>query len=177
MNKLEFSKNFYCGNIAILVFILIFLTFCQKDKMSGQLTEDQDLANNLYANSHDTILIGNSKYIIKAGLSRDFFPGGPVHRENPLIADISLINLDSIDIPTTIDIIKLYVINQKVIWVATLSSNGQIQNFKYKLEKINANGPEWDTGILVDVIVEVKNNKDNMNYLFISKSTNIDRLE
>jgi len=170
-------RNSFIKNITILLLISILLICCKKDKISGELIENQNLSKELYSSSQDTVFIENSKFIIEAGLSRDFFPGGPMPGKTPLIADIFLINLDSIAIPAYIDIIKLYVINQKVIWVSNPGPASQNQELKFKLEKINSYGPEWPTDILVDVIVEIRNNNNNNNYFLISKNKNIDKTE
>jgi hypothetical protein len=153
--------------------IAMLLSACEKPKV----IEDLDLLSNLKSNSVDTLIFNSSKYTLDAYLYRNLFPGGPIPTARPLIAYISLVNSDGIEISNELNITKLYVIKDPLIWVSipTLSNDDNIP--EYKLTKFSKDGPEWQTGILVDVVIEVSNKTTKDKYLIISKEITIDKVE
>ena len=153
--------------------IALLLSACEKPKV----IEDSDLLSNLKSNSVDTLIFNSSKYTLDAYLYRNLFPGGPIPTARPLIAYIVLVNNDSVEISNELDITKLYVIKDPLIWISipTLSNDDNIPD--YKLIKISKDGPEWQTGILVDVVIEVSNKTIKDKYLIISKEITIDKVE
>jgi hypothetical protein len=157
-----------------LILIILILISCEKpDK--PLISEDPNLLNDLYSLSNDTLKIGNKKYFIETYLSRDFFPGVPIRKSSPLIAVIHLIDFDSTEIATDIDVSKLYVININSIWISKPEERQSFLN--YKLENVSTNGPEWETGIFVDVVAEISNNTTQDKSLIIKKHQYIERTE
>ena len=159
--------------ILSIMAIAMLLYACEKPKV----IEDSDLLSNLKSNSVDTLIFNSNKYFLDVYLYRNLFPGGPIPTTRPLIAYISLVNNDSVEISTELDITKLYVMKDPKIWVSipTLSNDEKLP--EYKLTKISNDGPEWQTGILVDVVIEVSNMKTKDKYLIISKDITIDKVE
>ncbi len=102
-------KSYIFQITLIFIFLSILVTSCQKDKIFGDVKQDPNLIKELYAKSKDTLLIENYIYKIIAELSRDFFPTIPSKKTHPLIAYITLINLDSVALPSNIDMVKLSV--------------------------------------------------------------------
>jgi hypothetical protein len=151
--------------------LMICIISCEKP----DVRENQTLINSLYANSHDTIEIGTNKYIIETDLSRDFMPGYPHKR--PLVALIFLVNIDSLPIPSSLNISRLYVINDQLVWTSNPVDSNQPHVPGFKLDKVSNDGPEWDTGILVDVVTEVIDKSTNAQYLIISRQQKIQRLD
>ena len=164
-------------NIAFLFIFSLTMFSCEKDKIYGDITNDLKLYNTLYSDSVDTLIIGTNKYIVETDLYRDFFPGGPIPRKSPLVALIYLVNCDSLSIPDNIDIKKLYVINNKTIWISDPLDNGQINHPEYKLFGLSNNGPMWDTDITVDVILKIVDNSLQKDYFVIAKDQYIQRVE
>ena len=146
-------KNFIFARYLAFLTILLIISCEKPDK--PLISEDPILLNDLYSSSNDTLKIGSKKYFIETYLYRDFFPGIHFGEKSPLIAAIFLIDFDSTEISTDIDISKLYVINVNTIWISTPDERHSY--FNYKLEKVSTNGPEWETGIYVDVVVEITN--------------------
>ena len=165
-------KNIY-RKLLILISLVALLTSCEKPKV----IEDSELLNNLYSSSVDTLTYHSNKYILEACLYRDFFPGGPIPTKRPLIALISLVNVDSIKISTDLDITKLYVINGSLIWVSSPINSDDVNVPDYKLNKKNTDGPEWETDILVDVVIEITIKTTNDKYLIIKRDQIIERVE
>jgi Uma2 family endonuclease len=104
-------------------------------------------------------------------------PGGPIPTKRRLSALVFLVRADSLAISTKITAGKLYVINYPQIWISKPGDSNISQVPDYKLAKISIDGPEWDTDIYVDVVIEVVNNSTNDSYLLIARHQYIQKLE
>lgn len=156
---------------SVLLTFLVLLISCEKP----DVCENSALVNSLRANSNDTIEIGTSKYILEAYLSRDFMPG--YQHKRPLVALIFLVNIDSLPIPSNIDISKLYVIKDQLIWTSYPVDSNQPQAPDFKLDKLRNDGPEWDVNIYVDVVAEVINKSTGNKILIMARQQKIQRLD
>jgi len=163
--------------ISSFALIALFSVSCEKDKISGDVVSDPQIASELYSKSIDTLSFESSDYILEVELYRDFFPGGPVTERRQLEALIYLVNIDSLPVSENLSIIKLYVINSNQIWIATLKEGVDPYIPDFKLDKLNTDGPEWDTGIYVDVILEIKNKLTMESYYLITRHQYIQRVE
>ena len=164
-------------NLTALVLLLVQLVSCEKDKFSGDIVSDPQLESELRSKSVDTLSFKSNRYVLETELYRDFFPGGPVNKKSPLIASIYLVNIDSLPVSKELETKKLYVIKNQQIWIASLSDGVQSYVPIFKLEKLNNNGPEWDTGIFVDVILEIESNVTTERYFLIARNQSIERVE
>ena len=160
-----------------IVTIAFFSVSCEKDKISGDVVTDPQLVTELYSKSIDTLSFESSDYILEVELYRDFFPGVPMQERRPLEALIYLVNIDSLPVTENLSIIKLYVINSNQIWIANLREGVDPNIPDFKLDKLNTDGPEWDTGIYVDVILEIKNRLTMESYYVIARHQYIQRVE
>jgi hypothetical protein len=166
--------NSFAGNLTILFLLTVpCLTSCDKP----DVTEDPDLLNSLYANSDDTLKIGKRELILETDLSRNLMPGGPIPTKRPLVALIFLVDIDSLPITPGINITRLYVIKDQLIWISKPVDSNQPRVPDFKLDKVSNDGPEWETGIYVDVVVEVVNNPPDEKYLLIARHQYIMKLE
>lgn len=151
---------------------VISLMSCEKP----DIIEDLDLLNSLYTNSSDTIYIESSKYILETDLSRNLMPGGPIPTKRPLSALVFLVNTDSLQISSDIDIGKLYVIKDRLIWSSDPADYNDPYVPEYKLGKVSNDGPVWNTDIYVDVVAEVIDRSTDDKYLVIAKHQYIEAL-
>mgnify|MGYP001327173385 CR=1 FL=1 len=159
---------------SLIITLIVVLTFaCEKPGV----IYDAELLNRLMTNSVDTLVYNSSKHVIEAEVYRNFFPGSSIPTKRPLIAQVSLVNLDSINISTDLDITKMYVIRDPLIWVSSPSSTSSQNIPEFKLNKFSNDGPEWDTNILVDVVLEIWNSVKSENYLMIVRDITIERIE
>ena len=165
--------------IFTLVLFSMQLESCEKDNINGEVVVDPKLLSKIYSESTDTLLFQSNYYVLETELYRDFFPSGGSYpkKRRPLIASIYLVNIDSLPISTDLEIKKLYVINNQQIWIAALSNRVQTDVPNYKLGKLNSNGPEWDTNIYVDVVLEIKNVLTTEIYFLIARDKYIIRVE
>lgn len=143
----------------------------------GTIVGDSELSKQLYTKSADTLIIDNQKLVLEIDLSRDFFPGGMIQRKSRLFASINVVNTDSLPITDKIEIQKLYVINKDQIWISDPESRTDIYIPIFKAYRISRNGPEWETGIFVDVIVSIKDLKTSEINFLIARSQEIIRTE
>jgi hypothetical protein len=165
-------KNILGKSLIVTIFVAL-LSACEKPSV----IEDAELLNRLMANSVDTLVYNSSKHVIEAEAYRNFFPGSSIPTKRPLIASVSLVNLDSVRISTDLDITKLYIINDPLIWISSPTSASSQSIPWYKLRLISNDGPEWDTNILVDVVLEIWNSVNRENYLMIVRDITIERIE
>jgi len=170
VNKI--MRNLFQTIKAILLLSSLCLLSCEKP----DLTDDPILAEQLLANSNDTILIDSQEYFLEAELSRNLMPGGPIPTKRKLAAFISLVNADSLPIPGNISITKLYVINGTVIWTSVPHDSNSLYIPDYKLSKVSNEGPEWETDILVDVVAEISNNQTKQKHLILKLDQIIEAL-
>ena len=165
-------KNILGKSLIVTIFVAL-LSACEKPSV----IEDTELLNRLMANSVDTLVYNSSKHVIEAEAYRNFFPGSSIPTKRPLVAYVSLVNLDSINISTDLDFTKLYIINDPLIWISSPTSASSQSIPWYKLRLISNDGPEWDTNILVDIVLEIRNSVKSENYLMIVRDITIERIE
>jgi len=165
-------KNILGKSLIVTIFVAL-LSACEKPSV----IEDAELLNRLMVNSVDTLVYNSSKHVIEAEAYRNFFPGSSIPSKRPLIASVSLVNLDSVRISTDLDITKLYIIKDPIIWVSSPTSTNSQSIPEYKLSKFSTDGPEWDTNILVDVVLEIWNSVNRESYLMIVRDITIERIE
>src|SRR5665648_299378 len=155
-------KNILSKSLIITLFVAL-LSACEKPSV----IDDAELLNRLMTNSVDTLVYNSSKHVIEAEIYRNFFPGSSIPTKRPLIAQVSFVNLDSVKISTDLDITEMYVIRAPLIWISSPTSTSSQSIPWYKLRMISNDGPEWDTNILVDVVLEIWNSVKSENYLMI----------
>jgi Uma2 family endonuclease len=97
-------------------------------------------------------------------------PNIPTSDKHPLIARVLLEDLNGLQISANLHISKIYVINGNSIWISNPTDVDQD-------EKVSYNGPEWNTNIYVDVVVEIISTLNKSKYLLISQNEYIYRRE
>ena len=101
----------------------------------------------------EEVVLAGHRYILESYLWRDFQPVAPPGG-HPLIASIRLVEADRAAIPAETDMTRLWVINGKEVWHPPLrDENGR--QVAYRLERLAREGPKWDPGIRVAVVIEV----------------------
>jgi len=159
-----------------MIVILLHIVSCEKITVYGDVVEDSNLLNSLYNNSKDTIIIESKSYITEADLTRNFYPSFlPTNKK--LFTHINLVNIDSLPVPNTIDIIKLYVVNDQQIWISNPLRDESDFVPVYKICRVSKNGPKWDTDIFVDVVIKIENESTMKSYLLIAKEQQILMIE
>ena len=155
--------------------ILCFIIACEREKDDNPvISEDPILLAELLNSSTDTFEIGANNLILKTYLQRDFMPSIPSRDKHPLIASVTLTDIDSMQISNDLDISKVYVIDGNSIWISTPKNLTQSDTSNFKLKRVSLNGPEWETNY-VDVIIEITSTSSNNKYNLIAKNQYIER--
>ena len=149
---------------------------CEKDPIDGDIIVDNELLERLYSESTDTLTIENQILVLNTELYRNFFPGG-LPESRPLTASVDIINIDSTQILDNIKINKLYVINNEQMWISTPIDCDNCYLPEYVLRINSSNGPEWETNIFVDVIIEIIDIEISTSYYLIAEDQLIYKVE
>lgn len=160
--------------IQLYVLLVLFLSACKKPELT---MEDKAVLTSLYSTSTDTLKLNGHNYILETYLYRDFFPGIGIGKNISLFADIFLVSTDSTKIPSSLDIKKLYIVRDQLIWASAPVDNSDPYLPDFKLRKLSKNGPEWDTDINVDAIIMIADNITKEEYYVIAKKQLIHRVE
>ena len=112
------------------------------------------------SSAQDTIGIAGVQLILETYLWRDFMPVSPPDGK-PLRAAVNLIPVNNENLPPNITMDKIWIINGKEIWSDTLNNAGQKVSGENlpRLKMMAQNGPKWEPGTLVKVIVQVKDDQ------------------
>ena len=156
------------------VSLLIFANSCDKDKVQIRIIEDPELVARLYQNSFDTLFADNKNFTLHPYLYRNFMPS-VIPEKRYLVASIVLHEIDSIPVGSNLSPGNLYVINEQKIWM----SKPQLMShyFDYQLYGVSTDGPLWEPGTMVDVVLEVEDIAQNLLYLLISRNIRIEKVE
>ena len=160
----------------ILFTVLIVLMSCEKEAINNEsnIRIDRALILELNSKSCDTLKIEANSFVLDAYLWRDFMPISPIDGRS-LISINWLRSIDSTDIPSSIDLIEQYIINNDSIWIAEYANESRPIQPKYKIEKISKEGPKWGPKIYVDVISKLRDSKTNNDYFISLKNVYIKR--
>ena len=173
MKSMDMAIRFQKILITTALFISVFYSLsCERPT----ILEDEDLINSLYERANDTLAFKSSEYILETVLYRNFMPGGPIPKNRPLITLLYLTNIDSLDISEDLKLDKVYVINGNLIFKSTPEYLDDISLPNYKQIYISRDGPEWETEIMVDVIVKITNQTTNEISYLIARDQKIEKV-
>jgi hypothetical protein len=170
-------KNSIPFDFVLFLFVIQFFSSCEKDNLNGGIIEGQQFVSALYSNAVDTLFLAPNCYFAETQLYRNFFPGGPWRRKSPLTASIFMVNVDSLPIPPNLTITEIYVIKDQMAWISKPGAPGPDSYPDYKLNSVSTNGPAWETGIKVDVILKIVDNSNQKEYFLRAKDQEIQRIE
>ena len=151
------------------LYVMLMISFvglgsCEKEHLKDTVTVDAELAKELRSNP-ETIALANNNLVLETYLWRDFMPVSPPSGSK-MIGVGKLTDVNQVRIPQSITLRKQYVIKGDEIWIANY---GEIRNSpEHILEGVVRNGPQWDTGIEVDVVCEFQH--QGKTYRLLAKS-------
>jgi len=123
----------------------------------------------------EKIEIDGREFILETYLVRDFFPPCPPGGR-PLAAVITVIAIDSLQFPYSLDADYLWIIKDDEVWGTELIDY-EGSSSAYELKKLSKDeGPKWGPKIYVDAVVRVVDDEDN-NYLLRAADQWIHRTE
>jgi hypothetical protein len=97
--------------------------------------------------------VNDREYILDAFIWRDFMPSTDPGLQL-LMAAIDLVDQDSTDMADNVALEFLWLVKGDTTWATTFTDEGRL-NLGYKLHEMARNGPEWEIGAQVDVVVKV----------------------
>ncbi|HUW46202.1 MAG TPA: hypothetical protein VMW50_10470 [Dehalococcoidia bacterium] len=121
----------------------------------------------------EKIEINGSEYTLETYLCRDFMPVSPPDGQ-PLFALIKVKAPGETAISSRIDATRLWVVKGKEIWETEFTGE-EGSTIGDTLEKIGRDGPKWEPGISVDVVVRIIDLKSGKNYLLKASNQYIHR--
>lgn len=165
--------------LRLFTILIIATNFSCQDDILGEINNDPALIEKLYANSSDTLKIENQKLILETEIYRNLTPGGgPFNRKDRrLTAPIWIVNVDSTLITQKLSVSKLYVINNNQIWTSVPETNPENTTPDYKSFFISKGGPEWETGIYVDIVISIIDLANNNEKFIIARNQIITKVE
>ena len=109
-----------------------------------------DFATELRQNK-ELIITNENTFFLTSYIWRDFMP---VAEENgsQLMCVVHLIEQDSLDIPNSMDLKKIYIINGNTVWSSEIE--GVTMENNYIIRGGVGEGPKWGPNIEVDVVCE-----------------------
>jgi hypothetical protein len=161
--------------IILGILLMVIISSCKKP--STEIIQDPQLLKSLYTNSVDTLVYDNHKYFLETFVWRDFMPSFPSNGMPPLIASINLVNFDSVPVSNNLEIDKLYIIDSNLIWISSPTEITTENVPEFKIHKVSHNGPHWETGTQVDVVVTIYDKVTKQDYYLIIKQQFIRRTE
>ena len=119
--------------------------------------------------------IEKRQYVLSTYLWRDFMPISPPGGK-PLIASIRVSASDNKAFPSSLTVDRLWALKDAgQVWETELAGEGR-QTAANQLEKVARNGPKWEPGTKVDVVVRLED-KDNRTYLLRAAQQLISRTD
>ena len=141
----------------ILLFVLV--VFSCKTPTSS-LTDTPSILSS----ATKEVIISDFYYTLSARLWRDFQPISPPDGK-PLVLVVDIIESNSKNIPSSVVVDSFWVINGDQIWSGLLSTEDHSTAPLNKRRIIIRNGPKWEPGIYVDLVVRLLDRDQNIHWL------------
>jgi hypothetical protein len=118
------------------------------------------------------IAITGRQFTLESFVYRDFMPGDNAGG-SALIAVVNLTAADLQPFPADIDGTRIWVVNGERVWETDFSdeSRPRDQARLHQLQKVARDGPKWNVGTQVEVIVRVKTRTGSSHLLRAAKQT------
>jgi len=165
----------------LFIAVIIMNLACEKsriedDQISGNISIDKELIQELNADAYDTLFLESGTFILDAYIWRDFQPISPPNGK-PMFSINWLINIDSVKIPDNIDLTKQFVINNDSIWISDYLNDVRPNQPIHKIEKYSNGGPKWGPGINVDVVAQIYDSLYDKIYYLKCKNVYVSRTD
>jgi hypothetical protein len=131
-------------------FLLLWLAPCCQNPLTPSIPLDDLLSAPL------AIEINGRQFSLETFLYRDLMPGGEPGG-SLLVAFVYLTAVDGQAFPDSVDSTRIWVVNGEEVWETTFQRESRPRNSHHinQLEKVTYNGPKWDIGARVEVVVRV----------------------
>jgi hypothetical protein len=155
--------------IYILPFLLVFILGCKK-ATDPEVPTPLEIDRSQLLASPDTINVDGRSLTLSTYMWRDFMPISSPDGK-PLITIVYVTATDTATLPTTIEVDKLWIINEDQIWNSGFSEESipPDQLKPNRIVRVAREGPKWGPLIYVDVIVRVRDSQSTFHLLRASQ--------
>ncbi len=166
-------KLYYCGPVRGPI------AAAELERLQRQSSQPDDIAvlpeMNALLSAPETVEIDGRQYVLETYLWRDFMPISPPGGK-PLMASIRVTATDERAFPATLKVDRVWVVSDaQQVWETDLGGEAR-QPTANQLETIARNGPKWEPGTTVDVIIRLIDS-DNRSYLLRASGQQIVRTQ
>lgn len=125
----------------------------------------------------DTLILDDQPLVLRTYMWRDFQPISPSDGK-PLIAIFWVYSADSTVIPENTTLDAAWLIHNDQIWGSYLTGEDPppSEDTPYQLYDVLRDGPKWETGIEVDVVLRIRSAEGN-NHLIRASNQHIGRTD
>jgi hypothetical protein len=162
------KQSFLVPGITFLIFI------CSCEKESTVIPVDESIPLEALS-APEYVELSGMRIYLETYLWRDFMPISPPDGR-AMIAALYVVEADEKDIPQDLDIDHLWVINGSEVWSTGTFDDYRPTHPPYKIQRIARDGPKWEPGIEVDVIVRIVSD-DNICFYLKAKDQAIYRTD
>jgi hypothetical protein len=146
--------------------------------LEGDIINDLKEAQNLIDKSNDTITIDNQYLILETDIYRNLTPGGPLSkRDTRIVVPFWVVNIDSTLITDKFELSQLYIILENQIWISQPMIEKESYEVENRLHGISKSGPEWQTGLSVDIVLKMIDFETNEDKYLIARDQIIEKVE
>lgn len=118
----------------------------------------------------ERVTVGNGQTLqLTPYIWRDFQPVSPVNGK-PMIAIFRIAATDQSPLPNELRVERAWVISDNDVW-ATQPAEEQPRDPRTLIQSVSQNGPKWEPGTLVDVIVEIRDSQNTVHRLQTRQQT------
>jgi len=140
-----------------LLFVLLFIN-C--DSPTSSLNE----TSSILSSATSEVIISDYSFTLSANLWRDFQPISPPNGK-PLILVADIVESNGKNIPSSIQVDSVKVINGDQVWSGILSVEKNSTAPPNTRQMEIRDGPKWGPGIYVDLVVRLIDREQNIHWL------------
>jgi hypothetical protein len=115
-----------------------------------------------------TVAIEGKTLTLTASLWRDFQPISPPDGK-PMIAGLQVQSLDGSSVPATVTADTVWLVHGTEVWSGVAREERSRQDAGPLYEVVARDGPKWEPGVLVDVILQLRDARGRVSRLRVAK--------
>lgn len=166
-------KLYYCGPVRGPIAAAELERLQRQSSQAGEIAVLPDM--NALLSAPETVEIDGRQYVLETYLWRDFMPISPPGGK-PLMASIRVSAKDERAFPAGLKVDRLWVVSDaQQVWETELGDDVR-QPSASQLETVARNGPKWEPGTSVDVVIRLLDG-NNRSYLLRASRQQIGRTQ
>jgi hypothetical protein len=159
----------------LLLLTTLFLNIGCAEEEEASWSIDKVKINELLNASTEQLTIDGNTLELHAYLWRDFMPISPPDGKD-LVSINWLMDVDSVNIPASIQLLEQYVINGDSLWRDSYTDEIR-ETEPYILERVSRNGPKWGPNIEITVVAKIIDTHTNTEHFLIRENQPILRTD